>query len=404
MANDQQVPDRTTPGEDFVQQVKQALEHLYDFPYLLRHPLAYQFGPAEERPSETAGQQLRRELIGAIESLDPGPSVSFRAPPARLYNLLHLHYVGGMTVQEAAHELGISKRQAYRDLRHGEESVAAMLWARRSPASSREPRASQLSSVQAEMARLEPHPRPTDVRELLRQAQKAVEQLASQRRVALHAEVPPEPVIISIDPVVAQQVLVSALSSAVQQARPGDLHLELATGAETVSLTFCYQPALKVTDAPLVDGVVGQLVERLEWRVDHDEQPQGARTVTLHMVSLGPTVLVIDDNEGLVELLSRYLADHACRVMPAASGQEGLKLTQELAPDAVILDIMMPEMDGWEVLQRLRTLPQTTDTPVIICSVFDDPGLAQSLGASLFLHKPVSRDDVLSALRQLDIV
>jgi CheY-like chemotaxis protein len=65
---------------------------------------------------------------------------------------------------------------------------------------------------------------------------------------------------------------------------------------------------------------------------------------------------------------------------------------------------MMPEMDGWELLQRLRTAPQTAATPVIICSVFNDPELAYSLGASLFLPKPVKRDEVLAALCQLDIV
>lgn len=139
--------------------MKQALEHLYDFPYLQQHPLAQESDPTMERSGETAGQRLRRELVAAIEALSPGPGVSFRALHARLYNLLHLHYVEGMTVQEAALELDISVRQAYCDLRRGEESIAAVLWARRSPLSpSQEPRATRLSSVQAEMARLEPHP------------------------------------------------------------------------------------------------------------------------------------------------------------------------------------------------------------------------------------------------------
>ncbi len=65
---------------------------------------------------------------------------------------------------------------------------------------------------------------------------------------------------------------------------------------------------------------------------------------------------------------------------------------------------MMPEMDGWELLQRLNTHPQTADIPVIICSVINDPDLAYSLGASLFLPKPVSRAGVLEALRQLGVM
>ena len=388
----------------FVEQVKQALEHLYDFPYLQNHPLAAEGGPTADRPGETAGQRLRRELIAAIETLNPGPGVPFRAPHARLYNLLHLHYVEGMTIQEAAHELGISLRQAYRDLRRGEESVAVVLWARRSPTHSSEPRAVQLSSIQAEVSRLETHLRPTDVRPILQRAQNAVARLALQRGVIFQAEIPPAPAIVFADPTVAQQVLVSLLSHTVQQARPGALQAILTVGQGEASLFLRYASERKTPDAPVVDPVVAQLVDRLGWTVRETSEPDGQRAIALHMATRGPTILVIDDNEGLVELLDRYLTGHACRVVPAASGREGLELAEAIRPDAIVLDVMMPEVDGWEVLQTLRTRPQTASVPIIVCSVFNDPELAYSLGASLFLPKPVRRDDVLTALRRLGVV
>jgi len=96
----------TKPGDDFVAQVKDALEHLYDLRYLEQHPLAAApQGEAAAAP-DLAGQRLRRELAATIESLSPGPGASFRAPQARAYNLLTMHYVEGMTVQEAAFKLG----------------------------------------------------------------------------------------------------------------------------------------------------------------------------------------------------------------------------------------------------------------------------------------------------------
>jgi CheY-like chemotaxis protein len=122
------------------------------------------------------------------------------------------------------------------------------------------------------------------------------------------------------------------------------------------------------------------------------------------MTTHGPSVLVIDDNEGLVKLIGRYLTDQACRVTAAADGREGLRLAQEEAPDAIILDVMIPQVHGWEVLQRLRNHPKTASIPVIICSVINDPELAQSLGASLFLPKPVSRSKILAALHQLQVL
>ena len=123
-----------------------------------------------------------------------------------------------------------------------------------------------------------------------------------------------------------------------------------------------------------------------------------------HVTAHGPTVLVIDDNDGLVKLVQRYLTDRDCRVIAATNGEEGLRLAQELLPDAIVLDVMMPEMDGWELLQRLRNRPQTATIPVIICSVISDPELAYSLGAALSLPKPISRRDVMDALHQLGVM
>ncbi|HEY66611.1 MAG TPA: response regulator [Caldilineae bacterium] len=389
--------------EAFIEQVKRALEHLYDFPLLQRHPLARDLAPSVERAGETAGQFLRRELINAIETLNPGPSVPFRAPHARLYNLLHLHYVEGMTIQEAAHELGVSLRQAYRDLRRGEESVAAVLWARHFQNVHEEPRAIDLSSLQAEMGRLEPHPRPVDARYLLQRAYKAVERLAQQRATRLQIHAPTEQVVISADPTVAQQILTGLLSYVVQQARGGTVEGVLTAGDERATFMLSYMSAPGPASAEL-PAVVTQLIEKQGWKLEEHRHPDGARSMALHMSAYGPTVLVIDDNEGLVELLDRYLTGHACRVVAAASGREGLELAQEIRPDAIVLDVMMPEVDGWEVLQTLRTRPQTSAIPVIVCSVFNDPELAYSLGASLFLPKPVRRDDVLNALRELGVV
>jgi CheY-like chemotaxis protein len=398
----------SAPPETFVEQVKQVLEHLYDFPYLEGHPLAAEsVEPARaERPAETPGQRLRRQAMAAIEALSPGPGISVRAPHARIYNLLHLHYVEGLTIHEVARELSISLRQAYRDLRHGEESAAAVLWSRRATPALSGPvaGAAQASSVQTEIARLETHPRPVDLQRLLQYAQKAVERLAAQRAVDLRIEAPPEPMIVAADQAVAQQVLVNILSYAVQQAQAGILKVGLTSQKEQICLALHYVRDPKATGVLVINDVVMQLVARLGWVVQQEDQPAGTRLVALRMPVHGSTVLVIDDNEGLVELLERYLAGYACRLVAASSGPVGLELAQELAPDAIVLDVMMPGMDGWELLQIMRTRPQTAAIPVIICSVFNDPELAYSLGASLFLPKPVSRDGILAALHQLDLV
>jgi CheY-like chemotaxis protein len=395
-----------TPSGAFIEQVKDALEHLYDPGYLQLHPLVKALGLTTRTSAEFPGQQLRRELISAIEALNPGAGVPFHAPHARLYNILILRYVERRTTQVVAQELGVSLRQAFRNLRDGVESVASILWTRRSATIQREPDTEQLSSFRAEMNLLESRSRSIDMRLLLQRAQGMVEPLAEQRDVRLRIQVPPDPVMVSTDPTVAQQVLTSILSYAIQEAAPGNLSLTLTRAEEQVSLALRYLSEHETAKSPVVSARTVQLVDRLGWTIRQENQSEDTRVVNLQVTKWreAPTVLVIDDNEGLVRLMKRYLSDQGCRVVAAANGQEGLDLAQEVAPDAAVLDVMMPGMPGWEVLQRLHNDPQTSSIPVIICSVINDPDLAYSLGASVFLPKPVRREKVLNALRQLDIV
>ena len=212
-------PNPTIPPEDFVDQVKQALEHLYDFTFLQRLPLAAAFAPARPQANQTLGHHLRRELITAIEAISPGPHPSSLASDTRLYNLLQLRYIEGITVQDAANRLGLSARQAHRSLRRGEKSVAAILWSRRTeqtpwtavapdaPAAAPElASARELSSVAAEMSRLETHLQPLDLRGLLQEALRAVAPLAELHGFALTVTLPDEAVVVSVDTAVADDV------------------------------------------------------------------------------------------------------------------------------------------------------------------------------------------------------
>ncbi|MDI7276688.1 MAG: response regulator, partial [Anaerolineae bacterium] len=243
----------------------------------------------------------------------------------------------------------------------------------------------------------------TDMSSLLRGAHAVVEQQARLRGVHLSLETPDEPVVIPVDPVIARQVLVNTLSHAVAQALPGPLRLTLSTEGERVSIVLRYTPAHEAIHTSVVNPVIAQLADRLGWKVRQEDQHEGLRTVTM-LTARRPTVLVIDDNEGLAELLKDYLAGQSCEVAAALTGEEGLRLARKLAPDTIVLDVMMPGIDGWEILQRLHNHPQTASVPVIVCSVINNPDLAHSLGASLYLPKPVSRDDVLKALRQSGVI
>lgn len=402
----------TTPPTEFTEQVKQALEHLYDFSTLQRLPLAQELAPVKSRTNETPGHHLRRELITAIESISPDARSSVQSPDARLYNLLQLRYIEGITVQEAANRMGLSARQAHRSLRKGEESVTAVLWMRAQelqkerpslPPSTETGTARELSSVSSEVSLLDTQLEAVDIRTVLQDALKATSPLAQKRGMVFDVELPDAPVIVSVETAVSQQIFASLFSRVIGIAQKESLALRLNQRQEQAVVTFSYLPEHE-TNPVIVDDVIEQFVKRLGWMIREEKVVNGRSAIVLNLTGQGALILVVDDNEGLVELLDRYLTGHDCRVLTATNGPEGLQLAQELIPDAIILDVMMPGASGWEILQTLRSQPQTATVPVIVCSVFNDPDLAYSLGATRFHAKPIRRDTILDTLHELGVV
>ncbi|AFZ19862.1 response regulator [Allocoleopsis franciscana] len=104
------------------------------------------------------------------------------------------------------------------------------------------------------------------------------------------------------------------------------------------------------------------------------------------------TILVIDDDPTVHDLMHRFLCKEGFRVASAFSGEEGLLLAQELQPDAITLDVMMPRMDGWAVLSGLKANPELAHIPVIMLTIVDNKNIGYALGASDYLTKPIDRD------------
>jgi signal transduction histidine kinase/DNA-binding response OmpR family regulator len=115
----------------------------------------------------------------------------------------------------------------------------------------------------------------------------------------------------------------------------------------------------------------------------------------------GKVVLAIDDDPDAIYLLRENLSEAGYRVVGALSGAEGLEKARQLRPFAITLDIMMPHMDGWEVLHELKTDAATKDIPIIVVSIVDNKDLGYRLGAFDYLLKPFDRDAIAAALSRL---
>jgi signal transduction histidine kinase len=117
----------------------------------------------------------------------------------------------------------------------------------------------------------------------------------------------------------------------------------------------------------------------------------------------GPVVVVIEDDPDAAALLTKSVERAGYRARHAASGAEGLRLVRELDPAAVTLDVMMPGMDGWRVLQAMKADRKLASVPVIVCSIVDNMPLGYSLGASDYLLKPVDPERLVGVLDKISV-
>jgi signal transduction histidine kinase/CheY-like chemotaxis protein/CHASE3 domain sensor protein len=111
-----------------------------------------------------------------------------------------------------------------------------------------------------------------------------------------------------------------------------------------------------------------------------------------------PLVLVVEDNPEAAEILARHLEAGGFRMSIARTGTQALSMARDLLPVAITLDILLPEIDGWEVLTRLKGDELTRNIPVVFISVMDNPALGKALGALDYFVKPVDRSALLSRL------
>lgn len=111
-------------------------------------------------------------------------------------------------------------------------------------------------------------------------------------------------------------------------------------------------------------------------------------------------VLVVDDDPGQRELLTRFLEREGFAVRTAPDGPTGLELARELQPHAILLDVMMPQMDGWSVLTTLKAEPRLARIPVVMVTFVNEPELGASLGASDTVLKPVQWERLRSVMER----
>jgi signal transduction histidine kinase/CheY-like chemotaxis protein len=116
-------------------------------------------------------------------------------------------------------------------------------------------------------------------------------------------------------------------------------------------------------------------------------------------------ILIIDDDPTIQDILSRFLGKQGFRVKSAFNGKQGIDLANSIMPDAILLDVMMPEMNGWQTLNQIKSTPTLATIPIIMMSLIDERKQGYALGANEYLVKPFDRQllsDILEKYKHVD--
>jgi CheY-like chemotaxis protein len=388
------------PNEQFIGLLRTALRRLYDNNALRTSPLVAIFGLMDEPDPPAA---LRQLLIAAIRALQPQAGTPADTQLWRVYEVLLYRYVQRSTQVEVAEQLGLSVRHLSRLEKDALEVLCRHLPNRHEP--------EEALVVDQELAWLTSAGQHETV--TLHSALAAVSELArplaAQNNVRLVFEDQADlSAALRVHPVALRQILLSLVSSAIRCATGRVVMVSVSEGTEqTCVCVRCAQEALPASAtqrlfAPDLD-VIRSLTAACGGRLTlHDGASGPVWQVCLPAVRQ-VQVLAIDDNPTTLELLRRYATGTHYRVTGTQHFDEGLTLAHELSPGLIVLDVMMPDMDGWEALGRLRQHPWTSHIPVIICTILPEEELALTLGASGFCRKPVTREGFLQALDQVGL-
>ena len=245
------------------------------------------------------------------------------------------------------------------------------------------------------------HSAKVQVRQVAEEALSLVQPLAQQMHVRLRLSLPADATMRAVcDPAFLRQMLVRVLSLAVQSSKAG----KVVVGGEVAEQRVALVLHLHTEDAAALANslvTVQRLCQAQGIVCDVSVQPSGEAVLSLAVPRRAPwRVLVIEDNPGAVDLYRRYLPVEEWQVQATTDPRVGLELVKTVRPHVVVLDIMMPHVDGWTVLRSLKENPQTRHAPVVVCSIVDDPPLAKALGACACLSKPVSQAQLLVALHR----
>ena len=386
--------------QEFETALQDALNHLYDPAYQPAETLCAVLGcepAAGAVPAQAA-------IVQAISALKPGPDAPATARGWRLYDVLACRYLQKMTQEEAAERLAITPRHLRREQTEAVSVLARHLWAAAAargvpaihPPVEAEP-ADWPAQLKQELGALQRSAAGSaaDVEEALRGVVSLLSALASRSGGALRLGTVAPGLRVALPPAGLRQLLVGSLTAWLRHRATADIELSATRVGDRVVIALAGGAP---PEALAEDALTRELLDAYGGTVEQCALDDRSLTCITLPGAAAVKVLAVDDNADLAHFYRRYVQGTRYEIVWLPDGSRLFEVVEETQPDVVVLDVMLPGMDGWELLAHLREHPLTRDLPVVVCSVVRAEELALSLGARAYVPKPVRRQEFIQAL------
>jgi len=401
--------------------LRRALAGLNDPEQLGANPLAERLETFRDENALARAAQLRRVIVNLIESLKPAGDLVETTPQWRQYIILYDRYVARRPLWQVEQKLHLGERQVRREHRRAVAELALRFQAwletgAQAVSELPQPDAAGMSlqpeSPVAEppdlleaVQRLSPAPSVFGLRDLFLDLQAVVSEIARQSGAGATIDVWVDPPDLTAyaDRGILHQLLFKLLQALAQAGRDPSHSVRLSarlvdTARDVRAVLLDIQSDAELGD----DDDRLQLCRWLARSLQSDLAREAGAGASFRLVLPAGArlrkVMIVDDEPVAIDLFQSYLVGLDFSVTGVTRPGEALQRALEIRPDVIVLDVMMPAMDGWELLQQLRHAPGLEGVPVIACSVLHDADLARALGAASFLRKPVLRHQLIAAL------
>jgi CheY-like chemotaxis protein len=323
----------------------------------------------------------------------------------RRHRILTLRYVDVLSPETVAERLAFSRRHYFREQALALEAAAASLWNRRRADVS--PDNDML--LQRELSRLDQFEHSASVAEVVDSVLSNLKDIIVANHNRIQTDVDRALPTVSIGRNLLRQVMMTLLGQLTSLASETVIQVSAvpAHSPAQVKLTISSSFALSEARAEEWLDNVRDLLEFEQGSIatlSHEHRVMGFEITLPCEASASihtPTVLIVDDNADMLILYERFLAPNGYHVITAQSVSAALERLSVVDPFCIIIDLMMPESDGWELLQSLTRRPALARTAIVICSVLKQRELSLALGATAFLEKPITKPALLSMMDAL---